>query len=116
MKKERAKTVSKKGAVDFLHLMLDSQKNNNVADDEDEDDEIQNEIVNRHENGSVKSMKSKVNEEPLTDSEVFANCFTFFFAGYETTASLLSYFIYAVTINPECQKRLYEEIKGKTSN
>jgi cytochrome P450 len=36
--------------------------------------------------------------------------FVFFLAGYETTASLLSYFFYLLAIYPECQQKLLEEV------
>lgn len=101
LKSERSKTQTK-GGVDFLQLMIDAQKNKLEIDEDD--DEI---------NVSKNLVKSSLRNEPLSDSEVFANCFTFFFAGYETTASLMSFLMYNVTINPECQQKLFEEISGK---
>lgn len=46
----------------------------------------------------------------LNEDEIVAQCFLFFVAGFETTATTLSYCIYELVKNREVQKRLYEEI------
>ncbi|XP_067946118.1 cytochrome P450 3A11-like [Watersipora subatra] len=46
----------------------------------------------------------------LTRSDVIANSFTFFSAGYETTASTMQFFFYSMATHPSVQQRLYEEI------
>jgi len=46
----------------------------------------------------------------LTDAEINGQAFTFFLAGFETTASLLRYVSHTLALHPDIDKRLYEEI------
>lgn len=45
-----------------------------------------------------------------TDDELIAQCFLFFFAGFETASTVLSFAAYEMVVNPDVQQRLYEEI------
>ncbi|KAI4881998.1 hypothetical protein NFI96_023571 [Prochilodus magdalenae] len=86
IKSERVATDKKK-RVDFLQLMMDSQK-------------------------SEKSEKQEGKESwnGLNDHEILSQSMIFIFAGYETTSTSLSFFFYNVATNPETMKRLQEEI------
>nr|QPZ88879.1 cytochrome P450 CYP6DA1 [Rhopalosiphum padi]UOW66127.1 cytochrome P450 6A13 [Rhopalosiphum padi] len=56
--------------------------------------------------------KLKENEKKLfTDDILAANTFVFFVAGFETTASTISYCLYELAMNPEIQVKLREKIK-----
>lgn len=44
------------------------------------------------------------------DDEIIAQCFLFFIAGFDTTSTFLSILTYELAINPDMQKRLYEEV------
>ncbi|CAI9741129.1 cytochrome P450 3A8 [Octopus vulgaris] len=46
----------------------------------------------------------------ITDDEILAQCVIIFLAGYETTASTLTFFTHSMATNPEKQQKLYEEI------
>eukprot|EP00106_Octopus_bimaculoides_P023423 XP_014790865.1 PREDICTED: cytochrome P450 3A21-like [Octopus bimaculoides] len=46
----------------------------------------------------------------ITDNEILAQCVLLFVAGYETTASTLTFFTYLMAINSKCQQKIYEEI------
>lgn len=48
----------------------------------------------------------------LKDIEIIAQCVLFFLAGFETTASTLSYFAHCMALNPEVQEKLYEQIES----
>ena len=46
----------------------------------------------------------------LEHYEIMAQAFLFFLAGYETTANTLSFALYHLAVNQECQEKAYEEI------
>jgi cytochrome P450 family 6 len=49
--------------------------------------------------------------ELFTDDILAANAFVFFIAGFETTASTISYCLYELALNPEIQTKCREKIK-----
>jgi cytochrome P450 len=53
---------------------------------------------------------SKNKTHSLSEDEIISHSFLFFTAGYETTASLLTFSSYSLAINPMIQQTLYEEI------
>jgi cytochrome P450 len=48
----------------------------------------------------------------MSDIEMISQCILFFFAGYETTATTLSFAAYNIACHPEVQQKLYEESKA----
>ena len=42
---------------------------------------------------------------------MLANAFVFFLAGFETTASTLSYCLFELARNPDVQEKLHEQVK-----
>ncbi|XP_068607395.1 cytochrome P450 3A40-like [Brachionichthys hirsutus] len=75
--------------VDFLQLMIDSQKNNNV---------------------------SGVEDKGLSDHEILSQAMIFLFAGYETTSSSLTFLAYNLATNPHVMKQLQEEVDSVFPN
>nr|AAB66556.1 cytochrome P450 30 [Mercenaria mercenaria] len=49
----------------------------------------------------------------LTDEEVLLNSIIFMVAGYDTTATTLSWIVYDLVTNTECQEKLIEEIDAE---
>nr|XP_009934798.1 PREDICTED: cytochrome P450 3A9-like [Opisthocomus hoazin] len=86
IKQDREKETYK-GRVDFLQLMIESQKSTSHGSNEA--------------NHSYKS---------LTDIEVITQAFIFIFAGYEPTSNLLGYLAYELAVHPDVQQKLLEEI------
>ncbi|XP_033940541.1 cytochrome P450 3A40-like [Pseudochaenichthys georgianus] len=79
-----------KSRVDFLQLMIDSQKT--------------------HDSSKVEENKG------LSDHEILSQAMIFLFAGYETSSSSLSFLAYNLAINPHIMKRLQEEVDSTFPN
>uniref|UniRef100_A0A8C8DMG1 Cytochrome P450 3A n=1 Tax=Oryzias sinensis TaxID=183150 RepID=A0A8C8DMG1_9TELE len=77
-----------KSRIDFLQLMIDSQKNN--------------------QNG--------LQDKGLSDHEILSQSMIFIFAGYETTSSSLTFLAYNLATNPEVMKKLQKEIDATFPN
>ncbi|MCJ8748302.1 hypothetical protein PDJAM_G00163230 [Pangasius djambal] len=85
IKSERVAQDHKK-RVDFMQLMIDSQKS--------EKDDLNSEETNKG----------------LNDHEILSQSMVFIFAGYETSSRTLSFLFYNLASNPETLKKLQEEI------
>ncbi|XP_041640995.1 cytochrome P450 3A40-like [Cheilinus undulatus] len=89
LKTER-KTNKKKARVDFLQLMIDSQKENDPS--------------------------GAVHEKGLSDHEILSQAMIFLLAGYETSSSSLTFLAYNLAINPDVMKKLQKEIDATFPN
>nr|QDK54778.1 cytochrome P450 family 3 subfamily A [Mugil incilis] len=87
--KSNRESSKQKSRVDFLQLMMDSQKNNDA---------------------------SGVWEKGLNDHEILSQAMIFIFAGYETSSSTLCFLSYNLATNPEVMKKLQEEIDAAFPN
>ncbi|CAG2120504.1 unnamed protein product, partial [Medioppia subpectinata] len=96
---------------DFLQLMINAQKN--VNDLEDIDDQLMDAEAHHGMDDNSKLLTNKSKLE-VSDLDILANSFLFFLAGFETTGHLLSHMSYLLAINPECQKKLMEEVVANT--
>ncbi|NP_001296866.1 cytochrome P450 3A56 [Fundulus heteroclitus] len=85
--KSNREASQQKSRVDFLQLMIDSQKNSGAQQD-----------------------------KSLTDHEILSQSMIFIFAGYETSSSSLTFLAYNLATNPEVMKKLQEEIDATFPN
>ncbi|KAM4750140.1 cytochrome P450 3A30 [Anableps anableps] len=85
--KSNRETSQEKSRVDFLQLMIDSQKNNGVQQD-----------------------------KSLNDHEILSQSMIFIFAGFETSSSSLTFLAYNLATNPEVMTKLQEEIDATFPN
>ncbi|KAG7316185.1 hypothetical protein KOW79_021051 [Hemibagrus wyckioides] len=94
MQKIKSERVAKdnKKRVDFMQLMIDSQKS--------EKDDLNNKETNKG----------------LNDHEILSQSMIFIFAGYETTSSTLSFLFYSLASNPDTLQKLQKEIDKTFSN
>ncbi|NWY45556.1 CP3A9 protein, partial [Sylvia atricapilla] len=91
--KEEREKESHKGRVDFLQLMIESQRSASQG--------------NNEQNHSYKA---------LTDIEVLAQAFIFIFAGYEPTSNTLGFLAYELALHPDVQEKLLQEIDTALPN
>ncbi|CAG2100140.1 unnamed protein product [Medioppia subpectinata] len=97
---------------DYLQLMINAQ---NRSADNSEDQDIDD--LNEHIFGTTDALKDqKTANVVITDDDMLATSFLFFVAGYETTATLLSFLTYELSLKEKCQQRLYEEINAFDGN
>uniref|UniRef100_A0A3B3Y8V9 unspecific monooxygenase n=1 Tax=Poecilia mexicana TaxID=48701 RepID=A0A3B3Y8V9_9TELE len=87
IKSNRETSQQKVHRVDFLQLMIDSQKNNGLQKD-----------------------------KRLSDHEILSQSMIFIFAGYETSSSSLTFLAYNLATNPEIMRKLQEEIDSTFPN
>ena len=104
---------------DFLQLLMDSQEKENKEKIDkmdiqsiDAESHYVNEDSEEIKNASYKSLNGKIDDSPITDDEIVAQAWIFFLAGYETTASTLSYCTHELALNQNVQEKLYQEIKS----
>ena len=74
--------------------------------DEPEVDDLNEEIFGKVDSSAL---KNKLKGD-ITDTDILATSFVFFVAGYETTASLLTFMSYRLALDQKCQQKLYEEV------
>ncbi|CAG2100141.1 unnamed protein product [Medioppia subpectinata] len=97
---------------DYLQLMINAQ---NRSADNSEDQDIDD--LNEHIFGKTDALKyQKTANVVITDDDMLATSFLFLVAGYETTATLLLFLTYELSLKDDCQQRLYEEIKAFDGN
>eukprot|EP00106_Octopus_bimaculoides_P002301 XP_014769743.1 PREDICTED: cytochrome P450 3A19-like [Octopus bimaculoides] len=83
----------------LLNLMIKAQLKGHEKLDPEEEKELHLE--------NITDWRTK---RGITDDEILAQCVILFLAGYETTASTLTFFTHSMATNPEKQQKLYEEI------
>ena len=82
------KDTEDSGHVDFIQLMMNAHK-------EEEDDS---------------DTESKSHKRPITRQEILSQAVLFFAAGYNTTATTISFLAYNLALNPDKQDKLIAEI------
>jgi len=48
---------------------------------------------------------------PIREDLIIDECFTFLFAGHDTTSTVLSWITYFMSLNPDVQKKVHQEVK-----
>ncbi|XP_074025834.1 cytochrome P450 6-like isoform X1 [Leptinotarsa decemlineata] len=79
---------------DFMHLLLQLKNKGQIAEDDSTDKEIE----------------IKAPGQLLTFNEIAAQCFVFFLAGFETSATTMTFALLELALNQDVQKKLREEI------
>ncbi|CAF98286.1 unnamed protein product, partial [Tetraodon nigroviridis] len=93
---------------DFLQLMLDARSSDasvslehfDTAEPAGELDTTNEQILNQ----------DRPQRKMITEDEIVGQAFVFLVAGYETSSNTLAFACYLLAINPECQRKLQEEV------
>ncbi|XP_055640724.1 probable cytochrome P450 9f2 [Toxorhynchites rutilus septentrionalis] len=90
---------------DMIHMLMEVRKGalNHQKDEQQTKDAG---FATVEESNVGKSMHSR----DWTENELVAQCFLFFLAGFDTVSTCMSFLTYELAINPDIQKRLYEEV------
>ncbi|KAK5641866.1 hypothetical protein RI129_010413 [Pyrocoelia pectoralis] len=89
---------------DMIHLLLEARKGRAIRD---EPETVETEFA------AVEESKIHHGQPPkleLTDEDITAQALGFFFGGYDTPATALSFMSYELAFNPEIQEKLQAEI------
>lgn len=91
---------------DMINLMIEARKGKKTDDGSSE--VIDTGFATVQESAIHTSvMKPK---QELTDDDIAAQAMIFFFAGFESVSTLMSFMAHELVVNPEIQKRLQDEI------
>lgn len=92
---------------DMIHLLLQTRAGKSSNEDDRGGNEIGFAVVDE---SSTLKAEIQSRKTPLTNDEITAQALLFFFAGFETTATLSCFVSYELAVNPDIQKKLQEEI------
>ncbi|XP_029651416.2 cytochrome P450 3A14-like [Octopus sinensis] len=105
---------------DLLQLMIDQQNDfteeqpekNAKNDDVKNDDANNGNTVNGDATNDDVPIPTKLVKRKLTDEEIIAQSIIFFMAGYETTATTLSFMAHLLALHEDIQDKVYQEIQS----
>ncbi|KAF5285372.1 hypothetical protein FQR65_LT13262 [Abscondita terminalis] len=107
------KLRKEKGIVrpDMLHLLMEAQKGQLRYDENDTTPELGFAVAKETENGKRKKINIQITDEIIT-SQVLV----FFFGGFDSVSTMMSYACYELAVNTEIQDKLREEIDESLKN
>ncbi|CAG2108246.1 unnamed protein product, partial [Medioppia subpectinata] len=98
-------------SIDLIDLMMRAKEGKDNINDES--DRHESHHINQGEEEleiEKKILNIKTSNKFITEDEIIAQGFLVFVAGYETTATTLSFCSYELALNPDVQQKLYEEV------
>ncbi|GFX75022.1 cytochrome P450 3A21 [Trichonephila clavipes] len=105
---ERKKTGQTRN--DFLQLLIDTAKENPQDQKPEEDKNDDTTSAFEVDEKNLPPTRNAIAKN-LSEDELVAQCVIFFLAGYDTTATALSYASYLLALNPEIQHKLFTELR-----
>ncbi|KAK4874018.1 hypothetical protein RN001_013378 [Aquatica leii] len=92
---------------DMIHLLMEAQKGR-LKHEEVKDQEIDTGFATIEESSIGK--EDRPQKRNLTDDDITAQALIFFLAGSDSSSTLMCFAVYELTMNPDIQKRLQDEI------
>ncbi|KAM7396415.1 hypothetical protein PAMP_019456 [Pampus punctatissimus] len=121
--KQREEQPPEQRRRDFLQLMLDARSSkecvsvehfdtaNHIDEPEHRSDHIQLSATNQDDRlHSQETPTRRPQKKMITEDEIVGQAFVFLLAGYETSSNTLAFTCYLLAINPECQRKVQEEV------
>nr|CAD7580203.1 unnamed protein product [Timema californicum] len=96
--KETVQYREKNGVTrnDFLQLLIQLKNNVKLVDDRSKEDE--------HLRHQIDLGDATLEQFEMTDDMMTGNCFVFFMAGFDTSATTMSFALYELAVNPDIQE------------
>lgn len=91
---------------DMIQLLMQVRKGNLDHQADEKSKDVSDGFATAEESDIGKTKVTRT----WTDTEIIAQCLLFFFAGFETSSTMLTFVAHELVANPEVQQKLYEEI------
>ncbi|OXA51325.1 cytochrome P450 9e2 [Folsomia candida] len=98
--------------INYFKGILSTALKQREASKEKRDDFLQLMVEARHEGKGEKSENGDKTAMSMSDDSIMAQCFLFFFAGFDTVANLVSLSCYVLAVNPELQEKVRENVEA----
>ncbi|XP_028264307.1 thromboxane-A synthase [Parambassis ranga] len=123
--KQREEQPPEQRRRDFLQLMLDARTSKECVslehlDTANDTDDIEHRTQqaqlsasdqeNSHSTHAQEAHARRPHRKMMTEDEIVGQAFVFLLAGYETSSNTLAFTSYLLAINPECQRKVQEEV------
>lgn len=95
---------------DLINMLMQIRKGNSQDDQTTEDNKIADGFATVEEYAGKTSVTTQ-----WTDNEIVAQCFLFFFAGFDPISNHLCFVSHELAVNPDIQQKLFEEITDSES-
>lgn len=107
------KAREEKGIVrhDMINLMIQAKKGSLTHEKESTEKMVEGFATVEESTLGKTTVKRQWEDDDLT-----AQCFIFFFAGFETISTAMTFMAYELVVNPDCQKKLQQEIDEMNEN
>lgn len=95
----------------MIYLLMEARKGRLKHDD---DNEVVDSGFAVAQESAIGKKEIRHRKPQLSDDDITAQAFLFFFAGFDTASSLMTFLVYELALHPDVQTRLQGEIDETT--